>query len=788
MLLGSALASRVSVSAGLELSFGSAIELAGLRLSSDERALYNDVRRVLKAERIQGLGRYARPQAQERKSKLAPTFEQWRAWASKKMLLPRMGGQGATLRYFKAACQLPHPLGHRPPSLPVDLQASVRYVSRKGDAVVADRRRRVEMLETQRARLAPLDERLRRRLPPHVATISGRMSLAFVACCVDAMQHPDRFLVHRFVHGFEVVGDIADSGCFRRLDEEERADATPVQEVFNPASNLAWIRQLESSMRSQGNKPNSPPSEAAMQAYASTIAECEGDDPTTWGVRLSSEEAARCGRRFRGMTAEEVDRHPWIAEGKPHAKGSWRPIRRFAIFQKDKWRPCDHARESLHNECTRPSEALAGQGTAEDPSILARAFAAERGEPVEMLGGTEDWPRAYRKAPVRSPRFNVVAVWNPYESRTEYFLLAGFNFGLLSAVVGFNRWPRFVIAMARAWLGCCAVSYFDDAFVGEPAYAKGSGQWALGRVASATGLPFAPDKHRPPSTRPIFVGVLTDYTKVVSHGELAVSVDPRRRKSVLKLADATLEQDALTRTQSAKLAGKMRWALCPCFGRVGLALLRSLHKVRAVESPLPADLREAVAGLRLLADCLPPRTLPVLAADEPPVVVFTDAAFEAGKGTLGVVVKRPGRPLLWTACDCPASLLRAFAELDGQKSQYIGQLELLAALVAYTTFADELRGSQVIHWIDNESAVYALVKGYSGAADSARIVNLYHCCVAQLEVTPWIEYVQSEDNLADLPSRGDFALLQTLGGDGAFRAAVLPTLGSLVGPLLPLLA
>ena len=49
--------------------------------------------------------------------------------------------------------------------------------------------------------------------------------------------------------------------------------------------------------------------------------------------------------------------------------------------------------------------------------------------------------------------------------------------------------------------------------------------------------------------------------------------------------------------------------------------------------------------------------------------------------------------------------------------EYIGQLELLAAVVAYTTFADELRGAHVIHWIDNESAVYSLVKGYSRAPD-----------------------------------------------------------------------
>ena len=108
--------------------------------------------------------------------------------------------------------------------------------------------------------------------------------------------------------------------------------------------------------------------------------------------------------------------------------------------------------------------------------------------------------------------------------------------------------------------------------------------------------------------------------------------------------------------------------------------------------------------------------------------------------------------------------------------------------MAYTTFPEEMRGEHVIHWIDNESAVYALVKGYSRAADSARIVTLYHSCVSQLGITPWIEYVQSEDNIADLPSRGEFELLRILGGDRAFRAAVVPSLGTLVGPLMPLLA
>ena len=66
-----------------------------------------------------------------------------------------------------------------------------------------------------------------------------------------------------------------------------------------------------------------------------------------------------------------------------------------------------------------------------------------------------------------------------YEGRNEYFLLAGFNFGLVSGVCAYNRWPHFVITSARAWLGCCSTSYFDDAFTGEPTYAGGSGQAAL---------------------------------------------------------------------------------------------------------------------------------------------------------------------------------------------------------------------------------------------------------------------------------------------------------------------
>ena len=105
---------------------------------------------------------------------------------------------------------------------------------------------------------------------------------------------------------------------------------------------------------------------------------------------------------------------------------------------------------------------------------------------------------------------------------------------------------------------------------------------------------------------------------------------------------------------------------------------------------------------------------------------------------------------------------------------YIGQLELLAAVAAYTTFADELRGRDVIHWIDNTGALAALIKGYAREVDSARIVHAFHALGMGLRVRVWLEYVASKANIADFPSRGVFDMLSGLQSEA--RPLVMPAL------------
>ena len=87
------------------------------------------------------------------------------------------------------------------------------------------------------------------------------------------------------------------------------------------------------------------------------------------------------------------------------------------------------------------------------------------------------------------------------------------------------------------------------------------------------------------------------------------------------------------------------------------------------------------------------------------------------------------------------------------KRQYIGQLECLAAVAVYFSLP-ELRGRDVIHFIDNTGALSALAKGYTGDIDSARLVHAFYMFNAAAQANVWFNFVPSGANISDLPSRG----------------------------------
>ena len=71
-----------------------------------------------------------------------------------------------------------------------------------------------------------------------------------------------------------------------------------------------------------------------------------------------------------------------------------------------------------------------------------------------------------------------------------------------------------------------------------------------------------------------------------------------------------------------------------------------------------------------------------------------------------------------------------------------------------------------MHYIDNTSAIAALVRGYSSFPDSARLVHAFHAFNVGVRARVWFSHVRSKANVSDAPSRGDMSyVVDVLGAD-----------------------
>ena len=98
-----------------------------------------------------------------------------------------------------------------------------------------------------------------------------------------------------------------------------------------------------------------------------------------------------------------------------------------------------------------------------------------------------------------------------------------------------------------------------------------------------------------------------------------------------------------------------------------------------------------------------------------------------------------------------------------RRKQQVGQLELLAAASAYYSLSPWLHKRDVIHFIDNTAAASGMAKGYSSVPDSARIIHAFHALNVNLQTNVHFEWVKSEANIADMPTRNKFELLLEIG-------------------------
>ena len=148
-----------------------------------------------------------------------------------------------------------------------------------------------------------------------------------------------------------------------------------------------------------------------------------------------------------------------------------------------------------------------------------------------------------------------------------------------------------------------------------------------------------------------------------------------------------------------------------------------------------------------------------------PVLVYSDAEWTVldsppwfSKGLGGILFD--GDTTLAASVEAPDELVAA---LSPRKTQII-PLELMAAAGMLSTFGGQLRGRDVLFFIDNQSVCCALTKGCSRSWDIQIMATGWHLAGLSLGCRIWIEWVPSKANPADILSREHKSLYELSSG------------------------
>ena len=623
--------------------------------------------------------------------------------------------------------------------LPEDLQAAVDWVCMQGGKISSWRRQRCNEIRRIAASLDEVNAELSARMcdsSRELATKVGPVHFAFIAASLDALEWPDTKLVFKLLHGFETIGPIEDSGVYAASRTWASADLSETL-----AGNAAWVSRMRDDYAKRARKTG-----------------VSDDDAALWDK--SMDEVSK-GYATGPFTREELDQR--------FGYGCWRCIPRFAIWQKGKLRAVDDARRSLHNAITRTDESLICD-RADFPLRMARAFARGIRTDPDMRLGTDDMEAAYRRVPVRDMAWSCVAQLDPGSREVRFFVLPGHNFGLVSAVLNFNRVPEFMVHAARRLLACCTSHFYDDYPVCEPSFSCQSSQGALGLLHDLAGFSFSEEKHEACSRVSQYLGVENDFRTTASDGIARVRMTSSRRRNLLGSIQEIVEARELTPHAASVLHGKMQFALTGAFGKVGraaLALIRERMWRHSGSFVLSNVLTSSLVFLWTLVRDAPDFSFSVRPSLEPAVLVYSDAMYDmaTGKAQIGFAVWSPfktrGGHSGWVHSYMDVSNL--VQVLFTPRTQYITQLEVLAALVVYMSVPSWLAGRRVLHFIDNQGALSNLISCSSKDLDCAWMVHDFAIRAARLSCGVWFDYVRSKANLADLPSRGEFALLLAMG-------------------------
>ena len=93
-------------------------------------------------------------------------------------------------------------------------------------------------------------------------------------------------------------------------------------------------------------------------------------------------------------------------------------------------------------------------------------------------------------------------------------------------------------------------------------------------------------------------------------------------------------------------------------------------------------------------------------------------------------------------------------ELLKHSKHPVHELEVMPVLISFLIWKKFLCGAQVVHYTDNDSCRYALMKGVGETPVARLLVSSILQCENEMQTKSWYGRVPSHSNPSDDPSRG----------------------------------
>eukprot|EP00435_Cladocopium_sp_Y103_P054310 s357_g17.t1 len=565
--------------------------------------------------------------------------------------------------------------------------------------------------------------RLRLSMPKHVATLMRNKRLVLWGRMLKDLQYPDVDLIQHIASGFPLSGWMPSSHVFL---EQVR------QPVLTAEALLEGLSEFN---------------EKVMQ-------------------QMMHRQEAELERETWDETVKELEKG-WVWEDPDQSWAGKCVARRFGIHQGDKTRVIDDCSVCGLNKTVGLREKFPLQAVDQMCAILCWSLrqAGESGH-CPIIGRTFDLRSAFKQFGLCTFDRDLlrIAVRDPARSDPVLVGLNALPFGGVGSVAGFLRVSMATWFTGLAGLKVCWTGYFGDFSAVSCKELQNSTTWAVDALFGLIGLDYAKEGAKAPEFSQTFkmLGVQINTTGA-EEGFITVGHTEDRRRELAGAFDSAIANNKLSSKTAESLRGRMVFYECFSAGRTTNLLLKDFGKLcregRAVDDLSTEGCDNILAWRDRVRNAQPIVVSPKFMNTW---YFFTDGACESesdGKkvgGVGGVLISACGTYMQHFGMTVPQKVMDIFLK---HSKHPVHELEVLPVLISFLVWADFLKHAQVLHYTDNDSCRYALMKGVGETPVARHLVSAILAQESALQTKSWYGRVPSYSNPADDPSRGSFTEL-----------------------------